>query len=203
MFIALDTPRLRLRRLSASDIAAFVAYRNEPAVARYQSWDTVTDAEATEMVEQQSGLEPGTPGTWFQFAVTLLPDLGLIGDCGIHVDASDPRLGEVGFSFASAHQGQGLASEALHALLRFSFESLRLHRVSAVVDRRNDPAVRLLRRSGLRQEALFIQHSWFKGAWCDEYVFAMLASEWQTQTRERNGCGSGQPHGKRPEDPPE
>jgi RimJ/RimL family protein N-acetyltransferase len=179
MFIPLDTPRLRLRRLSVSDIAAFLAYRNEPMVARYQSWDTVSTAEATDMVNEQAGLEPGSPGTWFQFAVTLLPDFELVGDCGLHVDASDSRLGEVGFSFAPAHQGRGLASEALGAVLRLSFESLRLHRVRAVVDRRNDPAVRLLRRCEFRQEALFIQHTWFKGGWCDEYVFAILASEWQ------------------------
>lgn len=178
-FIALDTPRLRLRRLAAGDIAAFVAYRNEPSVARYQSWDTVTTEEATDLVERQAKLEPGVPGYWFQFAVTLLPGLELIGDCGLHVDASDPRLGEVGFTFAPGHQGKGFASEALIAILRFSFESLKLHRVCAVVDRRNDPAVRLLRRSGLREEALFIQHRWFKGAWCDEHVFAMLASEWE------------------------
>lgn len=180
VFAALDTPRLRLRRFASEDLAAFVFYRNEPAVARYQSWETVGLSEAAVMIQQQSVLEPGEPGAWFQFAVTLRPDLNLIGDCGLYIDPSDSRLAEIGFTFGSAHQRQGLASEAVLGVLRFSFEALGLHRVKAVVDRRNDPAVRLLRRIGMRQEALLLQHSWFKGAWCDEYVFAILAREWQT-----------------------
>jgi aminoglycoside 6'-N-acetyltransferase len=179
MFSAIDTPRLRLRRFAAADVAAFVAYRNEPAVARYQSWDSIATPEAVAMIASHSAGEPGAPGVWFQFAVTRLPELELIGDCGLHVDAADPRLGEVGISFAAAHQGQGLASEALSAILGFSFETLGLHRVHAVVDRRNEAAVRLFRKAGLRQEALFLQHTWFKGSWCDEYVFAILSSEWR------------------------
>jgi RimJ/RimL family protein N-acetyltransferase len=34
------TPRLVLRPFRADDLAAFVAYRSHPDVARYQSWDT-------------------------------------------------------------------------------------------------------------------------------------------------------------------
>ena len=42
------TERLRLRPFTADDLAAFVAYRSLPEVARYQSWDTsysMVDAE--------------------------------------------------------------------------------------------------------------------------------------------------------------
>jgi RimJ/RimL family protein N-acetyltransferase len=34
------TKRLRLRPFQADDLPAFVAYRREPEVARYQAWDT-------------------------------------------------------------------------------------------------------------------------------------------------------------------
>jgi RimJ/RimL family protein N-acetyltransferase len=185
-FNALETPRLRLRRFSPEDVTAFLAYRNDPVVARYQTWETTDASEAVELIQEQSQLRPGIPGTWFQFAVTLRPDFELIGDCGLYIDPADARLAELGFTFASAHQGQGLASEAVRAVLRFSFRALGLHRVKAVVDRRNDPAVRLLERVGMRQEALFLQHLWFKGAWCDEYVFAMLAAEWPNEALDQS-----------------
>ena len=89
-----------------------------------------------------------------------------------------PRLAEIGFTFDASHQGQGLASEAVLAVLGYSFDTLGLHRVKAIIDRRNDRAIQLAKRVGMREEALFLQHAWFKGSWCDEYVFAMLASEW-------------------------
>ena len=38
-FMALITQRLVLRRFRPQDLDAFVAYRSDPQVARYQSWE--------------------------------------------------------------------------------------------------------------------------------------------------------------------
>jgi aminoglycoside 6'-N-acetyltransferase len=185
MFTSLDTPRLRLRRLVPDDTAALLAYRNDPSVARYQDWETFTIDDARRMIERESELEPGTPGEWFQFAVTLLPDFQLIGDCGLFIDAADRRLAEIGFTFAPSHQGKGLATEGVKQVVAHAFDELGVHRVKAVIDARNEPASRLARRLGMRQEAHFVQHSWFKGAWSDELVFALLASEWRSPAQQR------------------
>lgn len=176
MFIPIDTPRLLLRRFHSSDVQAFLAYRNDPIVARYQSWDSMTPGEADELVFSQSTLEPGTRGMWFQFAVQLKSDGQLVGDCGLLVDSHAPALGEIGFTFSTGHQGRGLATEATAAVLQLAFDTLHLRSVKAVVDCRNEAAVRLLERLGLRREGR--QPAWFKGAWCDEYVYVIAASEW-------------------------
>jgi len=51
--------------------------------------------------------------------------------------------------------------------------------VAAITDARNAAAAALLRRVGFRHEAHFLQHVWYKGAWGDEFQFAMLRSEWR------------------------
>lgn len=173
-----ETSRLRLRHFAVTDLAAFVAYRNDPEVARYQSWEFIDPANAARIIDEQAAAQPGRPGKWFQFAVTLRTGHALIGDCGLCIDPSDPRLAEIGFTFDASHQGRSLASEAVVAVLGYSFDTLGLHRVKAIIDRRNDRALRLAKRVGMREEALFLQHAWFKGSWCDEYQFAMLASDW-------------------------
>ncbi|MFZ0677227.1 GNAT family N-acetyltransferase, partial [Candidatus Binatus sp.] len=61
-FINLDTPRLILRRFRETDLASFMAYRNDREVARYQSWESITRAEATKFIAQQSRHRPGIPG---------------------------------------------------------------------------------------------------------------------------------------------
>lgn len=48
----------------------------------------------------------------------------------------------------------------------------------AITDARNDAAARLLQRIGMRREAHFIQNVWYKGAWDDEFSFAILCEEW-------------------------
>jgi RimJ/RimL family protein N-acetyltransferase len=37
-----------------------------------------------------------------------------------------------------------------------------------------------MQRLGMRQEALLRENLWFKGAWADDIVFAILEREWKT-----------------------
>lgn len=178
LFRALETGRLRLRRFTDADLAAFLAYRNDPEIARYQSWETTTEAEAQLFIAEQRQWQPGMPGSWFQFAIALKATDALIGDCMLHVRADEPRQGEIGYSLARAYQHQGYAAEAIRAVLTYAFQTLRLHRVIATVDCRNTASFRLLERLGLRREGHFLQDAWYKGEWCDDYLYALLRSEW-------------------------
>jgi RimJ/RimL family protein N-acetyltransferase len=176
-----ETARLVLGRLDRSDIDALLAYRNDPEVARYQSWEGMSLAEANDLVASQADRAPGTPGKWFQFAVRFKADGRLAGDFGLFVEAGDARLAELGFTFDRTQQGRGLANEAATALLRYAFGTLGLHRIKAVVDCRNAPAIRFLERLGFRREGHFLQHAWFKGEWCDEYLYALLRADWEAR----------------------
>src|SRR5579859_4831886 len=177
-FLALETARLRLHRFSEADLPTFLAYRNDPEIARYQSWETITERQARAFITEQLQLPPGTPGSWFQFAIALKTTDGLIGDCMLHVRADDPEQGEIGYTLARAQQGHGYATEAIQAVLAYAFETLQLHRVIATVDCRNTPSIRLLERIGMRREGHFLQDAWYKGEWCDDYLYALLRAEW-------------------------
>ncbi|PJJ58799.1 GNAT family N-acetyltransferase [Hymenobacter chitinivorans] len=174
------TTRLQLRPFQAADLPAFAAYRADPTVARFQSWEPYTAAQAEAFVASQAGaVIPAPPGTWVQIAIARADTDELLGDCALCLQADDPRQAEIGITLAPVHQGQGYATEALRALLGYCFRELHLHRVMAVTDCLNQGSVALLARAGMRQEAHFRQHVWFKGGWGDEYVYALLGSEWQ------------------------
>ncbi|RKH71157.1 GNAT family N-acetyltransferase [Corallococcus aberystwythensis] len=170
-------PRLVLRRLVPEDLEPLVAYRNDPEVARYQSWTDYDAQRGRQLIEFMQARQPGEPG-WFQFAIALKDTNALIGDCALRVDVDDPRLGEIGFTLSRPHQGQGLGTEAVKALLGYVFGTLSLHRVFAVTDAKNTGAAALLARLGMRREGHFIENIFFKGAWGDEFQYAMLAREW-------------------------
>jgi len=172
-----ETARLRVRGMVPSDAEAFVAYRSDPDVARYQSWEDYTLEQGRALIEQMQGLRPGIPGEWFQLAIEDV-DGELVGDLATHVDADEHSQLEVGFTLAPQHQGKGYATEALRGLLAYAFDTLDMHRVIAVTDAENAAAAALLTRVGFRKEAHFRDNIFFKGAWGSEFVFAMLASEW-------------------------
>lgn len=177
-FTALATPRLVVRRFGPDDVPTLAAYRSDPEVARYQSWEPpFSTAQAEAFVAAVGRVHPDTPGEWCQLAVA--DGTGRhIGDVAVHVDADDPRLARIGFTFAREAQGHGYATEAVTAVLDYLFVVRGKHRVAAECDARNLRSAALLERVGMRREAHHVASAWWKGEWTDEYGYAVLADEW-------------------------
>lgn len=172
------TERLMLSRLGPEDAAALFAYRRDPDVCRYQSFEPGTVADAVRFIAKLQGYGFDTPGTWFQFGIRRNGDGELVGDIGTRFPDDDPRQAEIGFTLAPAAQGQGLATEAVEGLLGYLLVECGKHRVFASVDPRNEPSLRLLERVGMRREAHHRASLWFKGAWADDMIYAILSDEW-------------------------
>src|SRR3954452_19677918 len=112
------TERLGLRPFQADDLEVFVAYRSDPEVARYQSWDdTYSMADAESFLRSQRDLVFGEPGEWVQLAIVDRETDTVFGDCAVRVLTGQPATAEVGVTLAQANQGKGLAAEALTAVL--------------------------------------------------------------------------------------
>ena len=177
------TPRLCLRPFGPADAPAFAAYRADPDVARFQSWDAGYPlADAERFVAEQAGLALGTPGEWVQVAIADRERDALLGDCACLVLRDQPRTAEVGVTLAPASQGRGIAAEALRGLIGELFAAHGMHRVIAQADDRNAAVQRLLERLGLRLEARHVEADWFKGEWATLRVYAVLAREWDAGT---------------------
>jgi RimJ/RimL family protein N-acetyltransferase len=177
----LVTERLVLRALRPDDAETMLAYRADPDIMRYQSWEPQSLDDVHAFIAGLATSEPYAPGTWRQLAITLRATGELIGDCGVHVPQHAPEQAEFGMSLASAFHGHGYAAEAIQALLRLAFDTLGKHRVFGSVDPRNAASVALMRRTGFRQEAHFVESLRFKGEWADDVVFALLAREWRAK----------------------
>jgi len=174
--------RLVIRRFASGDAEALASYRTDGEVARYQDWECPYPiSEARKFIASLHHLAPGTPGPWFQFAVSLASSGTLLGDVALRTSRVDVGQAELGFTFASAHQGQGYATEAVRAVVQYAFGQLAMHRVFSRTDARNLRAQRLLERIGFRQEGEFRESTWFKGAWATDILYAQLESEWKPE----------------------
>jgi RimJ/RimL family protein N-acetyltransferase len=172
----ITTERLVLRRFRAADAGTLAAYRSDPDVARYQSWTApVTIEQAREIVARLEAGDPAQPG-WFQYAIERAADHAMIGDVGVNRHANGMQA-EIGFSLATAYQGQGYAAEAVRAVLDRLFDLDGLHKVEAECDARNTASARLLERVGFTREGLRRQHTWIKGEWTDDLLYGLLAAD--------------------------
>jgi len=175
-FEQLASRRLVIRRFTAVDAEAFASYRSDADVARYQDWMCPYPvSKARQFIASLQPLAPGTPGAWFQFAVSLASSGALIGDVALCAGPAASREAELGFTFATAHQGQGYATEAVGAVLQYAFAQLAMHRVSARTDARNLRAQRLLERLGFRREGELRENA------ITDFLYAQLDSEWRPE----------------------
>lgn len=174
----LTTPRLVLRPFTNGDLPAFTAYRNQADVARYQSWSSYTADDAQAFLAQQDGLVFDRPDSWFQIAVERKEDGVLVGDVAVHF-FDDGRQAELGVTFDSGCQRLGYAQEAVSSVIELLFARLGKRRLVATVDLRNLRAQRLLDTQGFRREGHYRENIFFKGAWSDEYSYALLNHEWR------------------------
>jgi aminoglycoside 6'-N-acetyltransferase len=174
--VLIQTPRLVLRRFHADDTAVFASYRSDPEVARYQSWSTpLAMADAVALVEAFAAADSRAPG-WCQYAIELRSQHTLIGDIGVNLHANFLQA-EIGYTLATAYQGNGYATEALRSMLKFLFIERGLRRISAECDARNLRSARLLQRLGFQYEGRRRAHTWIKGEWTDDLLFGLLAED--------------------------
>jgi RimJ/RimL family protein N-acetyltransferase len=180
-FDRLLTDRLVLRRFAPTDAVRFAAYRSEPDVARYQSWDAPYPLERADAFIAWLGLHhPDDPGDWYQLAIAERSSPAVIvGDCGFRSRLEDPAVVDVGFTLSLAAQGNGFATEAIGELLRYLFEDRAKHKVCADCDTRNAGSWRLLDRLGFQREGT-LRESYRDGpGWADEYLYGLLARDWR------------------------
>jgi [ribosomal protein S5]-alanine N-acetyltransferase len=163
-----------LRRLSASDLSEFQAYRSDADLGRYQGWSALPEAEARAFLEEMSSVLLFRPGEWVQVGITEPQQSALLGDVGLYL-AEDASHAEIGFTLARHAQGRGLATAAVRAAIQLVFEFTTAERVLGITDARNHASIAVLERVGMqRQEE---RATVFRAESCIEYVYAVLRND--------------------------
>lgn len=177
----LEARRVRLRWLEARDVPALFEVFSDREAMRYWSSEAMT--EPREAAASLAAIEDGfATKTLFQWGVARREDDGVIGTCTLAQLSVAHRRAEIGFAFARAWWGRGLASEAVDRLLAFAFDEVGLHRVEADADPRNARSIALLERLGFVHEGLARERWWVGDEAADGILFSVLAREWRART---------------------
>ena len=115
------------------------------------------------------------------FAVCLVADGELVGSSALRDIDPEHLQAELSFWIGRPWWGQGLASEATSAVVRYGFETLGLNRIVAYHMVRNPASGRVLARLRFRQEGLLRQRVRKWGAFEDVLVHAVLRSDYAAQ----------------------
>ncbi len=157
------TPRLVLRKARVSDLPGLHDIMRRPEAMRYWSrpeHDSIDDTARflTAMIDASRGESD-------DFIVTL--EGRVIGKAGAW------RLPEVGFLLHPDHWGQGLAREAMAAVIAHLFRWHPIPAITAEADPRNAASLGLLARLGFRETHRAVRTLKWRDEWCDSVYLAL------------------------------
>ncbi|UAL31337.1 GNAT family N-acetyltransferase [Nocardioides rotundus] len=176
----LRTRRLTIRRATARDAAAVHAYHRKDGVLEWMMYPCSPWERYREEFAEPSGLAQ---------RLVVETDGRVVGDLKLAVlDAwaqeqvrsqAAGTEAEVGWILDPAVQGQGLATEAMRAVIGAVFEHTRVRRVVAYAFADNVASLALMSTLGMRREALNRRDSLHRTrGWIDGVTYAVLEDEW-------------------------
>lgn len=169
----IQTPRLVLRRVrEGDDFAAMHAIMCQQRAMAY--WSTLphdSEEQTREWLANMAAIEPALGEDFI-----VEHEGRVIGKAGFY------RFPDLGYLFDPAFWGQGLAREAVDAVIARGFTMHQLSRVQADVDPRNTASLRLLERLGFA-ETHRQARTWLVGdEWCDSVYFLLTREQWDQRT---------------------
>jgi RimJ/RimL family protein N-acetyltransferase len=149
--VMLETPRLILRRWREEDVAPMAAINADADVMRW-----IRDGSVRDEQETRDGIavwehEWETEGFGL-FALEARATGRLVGFTGFAVPHFLPEIlpaVEIGWRLGRDHWGQGLATEAARAAVRFGFEERGLERIVSIAQVGNDASERIMTKLGM------------------------------------------------------
>jgi ribosomal-protein-alanine N-acetyltransferase len=172
----LSTPRLRLRQFRVEDTHAMHECFANPEAMRF--WDCPAHRRLEETKRAVRNFIKCIPSLYQVWAVADAETdrcLGMVNYHGGHI--RDKRVA-IGHILSPAHQGQGLAIEAVSKILDFCFGELGLHRVQAFIDPDNTASRTLVEKLGFRSEGLLRDNLRVADAWRSDMLYALLETDY-------------------------
>jgi ribosomal-protein-alanine N-acetyltransferase len=169
----LQTVRLLLRPLTLADADDLFRLGADPQVAAHQDWGAFTrPAEASQFITER--LDLFQRRMRISWGVVLEPQGPLVGQIGLHSISLRDRRAELAFDLRSDHWRRGLMTEALRAVLSFSFDCCLLSKLVAQTVVENRACHELLLKLGFAVEGRLAAHYHWKDAAHDVQLYGFV-----------------------------
>lgn len=114
----------------------------------------------------------------YVFGVFDLRNGRCIGFLDIYVQARlDSQCANLGYVIHNQFWGNGYAKEAVGAVIRLAFKSLKIHRIEAGVDPRNKASVAVAKAVKMKHEGTRRSCNFVNGKWMDLEYYSIVPSD--------------------------
>ena len=171
----LTTPRLRLRQFRPDDDKAMHRCFSDPDAMRF--WNHRVHTKHVETERAVRRFIDCTPSYYRFWAVAEAKTDHCIGMVNYHDGQMRSKRAAIGYIIDPARHRDGVATEAVSAMLDFCFGEFGLHRVQALIHPDNTASRKLAEKLGFRCEGQLRDHLRVGGEWRDDMLYALLATD--------------------------
>ena len=166
--------------MATTDVDDLLEYQSNPEIVRYIPWPPRTRQQVISALENtiETGKFDLKEDHDYIVLVWELKSSGkVIGQSNMALLSKTDKRANIGWVTHQDFQRQGLAFEATRALMKYAFNNFPIHRIIADIDTRVPESASLGEKLGMRLEGTFKDGEFFKGQWCDMWLYAILKSE--------------------------
>ena len=174
----LETERLILRKMRVGDEEDMYAYAKRSEVTRYLLWSPHPDIYYTRDYLRYLATRYAA-GSFYDWAIVLKSSGRMIGTCGFTSFDCPHDAAEIGYVLNPDYRGQGIAPEAVRAVLAFGFDKLALHRIEARFIEGNEASLRVMEKVGMRFEGYRREAMLIKGTYRTIGYSSILRAEYE------------------------
>ncbi|MEC0130777.1 MULTISPECIES: GNAT family N-acetyltransferase [Paenibacillus] len=177
-FPVLQTERCTLRKATENDRYDIFELYSQEAVVKYMPFTPFISVEDAidemkwydKIFKEQSGL---------RWMIEDRETQKVIGTCGFLNYEQDHHRVEIGYDLMPAFWGKGIMTEVVNRVMQFGFLNIRLNKIEARVEPKNEASLILMNKLGFYKEGVLRQHEFEKGRYVDLAVFSKLKSEYR------------------------
>lgn len=175
-FYELESDRLLLRKVKASDLDDMFEYGSDNKVSEYVTWHTHINKEATkEFIDHVLGkYAKGEVNNW---AIVLKDNNKMIGTINFMNDYSKNEWVELGYVMNQNYWNKGIMTESVKLVMAYSFNVLKLNRVIARAISLNTGSYTVMEKVGMTKEGVSREHFKKEGIFFDLVNYSILKSE--------------------------
>jgi RimJ/RimL family protein N-acetyltransferase len=166
--------------MANSDVDDLLEYQSNPEIVRYIPWPPRTREQVISALEntiETGKFDLAEENDYLVLVWELKSNGKVIGQSNMALLSTTDKRANIGWVTHQSFQRQGYALEATHALMKYAFNNFPIHRIIADIDTRVPESAKLAEKLGMRLEGTFKDGEFFKGQWCDMWLYAILKSE--------------------------
>lgn len=169
--IVLETPRLYLEPVRRDHAPLLFETLSDETIYSYIPTDPPSSVAQLESRFERLASRHSPEGfeVWLNWAIRLKTKSRYAGLVQATIRPDGEAL--LAYELNQAYRGQGFAAEACREVIAELCGHYGVTFLTAYVDTRNAPSIRLLERLGFSRKEYVAQADYFKGAWSDEYVY--------------------------------